>query len=154
MAWIAGRMGHWGLAGLAAGAALILAACSGNSPSGSTASAPGAPAFATVPRDPNTIPTAEVVQGPARQPTSTGLQIDDGCVTGRLPGADRVGQIYGQGVNVVVEADNLQAFSQAVASTSQVACRSGVGRREVERLVATLNGIQGLHVRDYNWPGQ
>jgi len=141
------------ICGIAGGAivaiALMAVACTGG-----TATSPGVPAVATPTADRAGVPTAEVIQragGPTAVPA---LEITDNCVVGQLWNAPGSGQIFGQGVNVVVDADSPFTFSRAVAETAIVACRPGVGQPEVERLVAELNGIPGARVRDFSWPGR
>lgn len=75
-------------------------------------------------------------------------------MVGQIPASQGVGQIFGNGVNVVIEVDSLFSFSRAVADTSAVACRGNPGRTEVDQLVARLNGQPGMRVIDYAWPGR
>ncbi len=128
-------------------------ACAGSGASSGSSSSDGAPVSATRAVDPRAVPTAEIIRSQG-EPSATGLEIDDNCVTGRLPGRSGTGQIAGQGVDLVVDADSIQTFSQAVATTAVVVCRPGVGQTEVVNLVATLNGIPGIRVRDFSWPGR
>lgn len=122
----------------------------GSAPSGT----PTPLAFAQQPVDRAGVPTAEVVQQSGGQPAETGFQQEDGCVVGRIPATQGVGQIFGNGVNVVVEVDSLFTFSRAIGDTAAVACRGNPGRTEVEQLVARLNGTPGARVVDYSWPGR
>jgi hypothetical protein len=110
--------------------------------------------FVPQPVDRANVPTAEVVREVGGQPAPTGLQIEDSCVIGRIPATQGQGQVFGNGVNVVVEVDSLQTFSRAVADTAAVACRGNPGKTEVDQLVARLNGVQGMRVTDYTWPGR
>ena len=132
-------------------------ACGGGNPEAPSTGAvnPGVPAFATQPVDPGRVPTALSIRQVGAEPTMpSGMQIDDNCVVGRLPSQPGTAQIFGQGVNVIIDVDTTFTFSRAVAETAAVACRPNVGRTEVERLVATLNGLQGARVRDFAWPGR
>jgi hypothetical protein len=153
--------GHWIRSGRVAVALIAVSwlniACTGESPQSPSASAPnpGVPAFATRQVDPRTVPTAVSIQQIGPEPTmAPGMHLEDNCVTGRLPSQPGTGQIFGQGVNVIIEVDTTFTFSRAVAEVAGVACRPNVGRTEVERLVATLNGFQGARVHDYSWPGR
>jgi hypothetical protein len=132
--------------------ALSIAACTGGT-SGSTAT-PTPLSFAQQPVDRAGVPTAEIVEQTGGQPTTSGIQIDDGCVVGRIPSPQGTGQVFGNGVNIVAEVDSLLTFSRAVSETALVACRGNPGRTEVEQLVARLNGVPGMRVVDYSWPGR
>jgi hypothetical protein len=147
-----------GLAVAAMAGTWIIIACAGPSQGQDTSIArppnTGVPAFATRPVDLANVPTAVSLQSTSGEPTMIpGMHLEDNCVAGRLPSQPGTGQIIGQGVNVIIEVDTTLTFSRAVAETAAVACRPNVGRAEVERLVGTLNGLQGARVRTYNWPG-
>ncbi|SRR6266545_459148 len=83
-----------------------------------------------------------------------GLHIEDNCITGQIDPLPARGQIFGNGVNLVVDADTTENFSRAVADTSSIVCRPNVQRSDVDQLVARLNGIQGIRVVDSTLVGR
>ena len=139
------------LATLAAAALILGIACTqeGSGQSGT----PTPIAFEQRAVDRSRIATAEVVRDTGEQ-TPSGLRIEDGCVVGQLPPPPSRGQIFGNGVNIVVDVNSTENFSRAVADTSLVACRGAPQRDTVEQLVARINGIPGTRVVDYTYPGR
>src|SRR6266511_3959278 len=57
-----------------------------------------------------------------------GLHIEDNCITGQIDPLPARGQIFGNGVNIVVDANTPENFSRAVADTSSFICRPNVQR--------------------------
>jgi len=99
------------------------------------------------------VPTAEVVPQ-SGTPLPSGLQVEDRCLVGRIPSVPGTGQIFGNGVNIVVQADSLQTFTRALADAAPIACGSNPSPTEGQQLIARLNGVPGLRVVDYTWPGR
>ena len=110
-------------------------------------------AFAQQPVDRGSVPTAVVIEQTGTA-SPAGIQFEDGCVTGQATVVPGRGQVFGSGVSIVVDVDSIQTFSRAVADTSSVVCRGGVGQNDVQQLVARLNGVPGMTVVDYTWPGR
>ena len=133
--------------------ALALTACtSGTAPTGATATAVGS---VPQPVDRSGVPTAAVTQIVGGQPASpSGLQIEDRCMVGRMDSGTNTGQVFGNGVNIVVEVDSVQSFSRVVGDTAQLVCGSNPSGSEGQQLVARLNASPGIHVVDYTWPNR
>jgi len=88
------------------------------------------------------------------EPSVAGVHIEDNCVTGQIDPLPARGQIFGNGVNIVVDANTPENFSRAVADTSSFICRPNVQRSDVDQLVARLNGIPGIRVVDSTLVGR
>src|SRR5205085_5147034 len=101
------------------------------------------------------VPTAAVTQVVGGQPVAgSGLQIEDRCMVGRMDTGSTTGQVFGNGVNIVVEVDSVQSFSRVVGDTAQLVCGSSPSASEGQQLVARLNASPGIHVVDYTWPNR
>jgi hypothetical protein len=139
------------------GLVLTVLACAGGvgspSTSGGVQGTATPIAFAQQPVDRGSVPTAVVVEQSGTA-SPAGIQFEDGCITGQAAGVPGRGQVFGSGVNIVVDVDSIQTFSRAVADTSSVVCRGGTGQNDVQQLVARLNGVPGMRVVDYTWPGR
>ena len=151
-----GNLDWIGRGGVVALAAIALFSIVGCTPSAAGPGATATPiAFAQQPVDRSTVPTAEVIQEPAGgPPASTGLQIEDSCVVGRMAAPQGQGQIFGGGVNIVVETDSIQTFSRGVADTSAAVCRGNFTQNDFQQLVARINGIPGMRVLESSAPGR
>ena len=115
---------------------------------GCTEPPPAPPTSAPTP-DPSGRPTVVVIQGTA--PT-TGLGIEDRCVTGNMATRQGPGRITGGGLDMEFAIGSLQAFSEAVIKVADTVCPGTSRRSDIEQLVRSLND-QGITVTRYTWSG-
>lgn len=95
-------------------------------------------------------PTAVIIQGTA---STTGLTIDDRCVTANAATRQGPGRITGGGLDMELTLDSIRTFSEVIVLAADTVCRGGATRSDVERLVQSVNQKEGLAVVHYTWSG-